>query len=1004
MADGKIKGGDLFEDDGVIKRLIEQLKEAEENLDAYRKQAAKAEAALKKLTGATDEEAEQIAFLNKQSKTLLRNTIRLNNSRNDAAKELARVRAEQTTVNRLTKNEAKLAQAAAGSYDALSAELSILKTRYKQLSEAEREFSEEGTQVVARINEVTDKLKELDANVGVNSRNVGNYKESVKEAINELGGLPGAAGQAADGLDTVSAAMRKLMRNPLLLFLGLIVGALGALFTGFKNSERGAELFARASGVAKGVMSELTDVSLDAVDFLSDAWDDPIGAIKDVGKALLDNILNRLKAIPLVGQAAMDAFKALWNRDFEGIKAAGEDALFAVNQAVTGLTETQVTELAEDLEEVIKEVEKTASAFADLESRKRAIIKANRGLVRSIERITTAEALATATADDTTKSFAEREAAAEKARAALEEKAGLEIRLARNNLSLINAEIDLRKANGEQVESLLDSQLNAYRELKTAERGYTLAVRDNERTRAELKQDRLERDLDILIDGADNQKAINERLLQDERLTLDARAQILRETQRLVDDSFAEQIATIQQFTGTAIDANALLEASDARALNQKIRGLGLSESIEGRLLEIVRERRTAVRDLEEAEVDLAEAVEKAAAAKIRAAEDERKQRFAAAKRAFEDRQALAESEFKLAERTSKEQAAFQIDQDIALYEFRLKAAEEFGEALTEVQRQTLRNQIAGLRAERERLFAEAANDDPKDIYQLLGINFGSDKKNEAAKQAFNFVKQQALEFLALQRQIAEAAVQTANQRVSSAEAALQAELTALSNGQAARVETRRQELADEKRQQEKALAQRKKALAAERLVQAAQTGVQLALASAKILAKFPFPTSLPFIGLMFGAFATAQVKAAKLAKQTRFGGGGQGKFRGSGSHATGNHIAFGQDNGTQLVAEPNERWAVFNKRAVAKYGPAIPSIVDAINLGKLGTVSRINHLHAAAAELPYSPQYHLAATDMSTAERHLAAIARNTRRYTYVDARGNLVVVDGNDTTTYLK
>jgi len=49
----------------------------------------------------------------------------------------------------------------------------------------------------------------------------------------------------------VSTAFKALLANPVVAVLGLIVGALGALFEGFRRSESGAALFNRAAGLLR---------------------------------------------------------------------------------------------------------------------------------------------------------------------------------------------------------------------------------------------------------------------------------------------------------------------------------------------------------------------------------------------------------------------------------------------------------------------------------------------------------------------------------------------------------------------------------------------------------------------------------------------------------------------------------------------------------------------------------------------------------------------------------
>lgn len=74
----------------------------------------------------------------------------------------------------------------ADSYKALDAQLSILRNKYKQLSAAERE-AEVGQQLGADIQRLNKQLSEQDAQLGVFTRNVGNYEESVVRALRRAG-------------------------------------------------------------------------------------------------------------------------------------------------------------------------------------------------------------------------------------------------------------------------------------------------------------------------------------------------------------------------------------------------------------------------------------------------------------------------------------------------------------------------------------------------------------------------------------------------------------------------------------------------------------------------------------------------------------------------------------------------------------------------------------------------------------------------------------------------
>jgi len=130
-----------------------------------------------KLTGAKD------------SKTIANETQKITNNYNKMNTAIKRVNKTsmeekelQKDINRRKRLLIKLNKSQAGSYDQLSAKLSLAKLKWKQLSAEQRANTKIGRRLGNEIQMTTMKLKQLDASMGVHSRNVGNYKSA-------LGGL-----------------------------------------------------------------------------------------------------------------------------------------------------------------------------------------------------------------------------------------------------------------------------------------------------------------------------------------------------------------------------------------------------------------------------------------------------------------------------------------------------------------------------------------------------------------------------------------------------------------------------------------------------------------------------------------------------------------------------------------------------------------------------------------------------------------------------------------------
>ena len=96
-----------------------------------------------------------------------------------ASKELSQAQNELKSVLDSTKQSV---QDAEGSYNALSKQMSELKKEWKATNdEAKR------NQLGEQIDKINNELKELDATIGNHQRNVGNYKQDIIDAFDEIG-------------------------------------------------------------------------------------------------------------------------------------------------------------------------------------------------------------------------------------------------------------------------------------------------------------------------------------------------------------------------------------------------------------------------------------------------------------------------------------------------------------------------------------------------------------------------------------------------------------------------------------------------------------------------------------------------------------------------------------------------------------------------------------------------------------------------------------------------
>lgn len=116
-----------------------------------------------------------------QVEELARANDKLATANTDLAREIAVAKEalrQQATENRLA---AKESLALESSQAKMEAQLDQMRLRYKKMTEAQRENTAEGKKLLAQIEQLSIKTKELDARQGVFTKNVGDYKNQLKD-------------------------------------------------------------------------------------------------------------------------------------------------------------------------------------------------------------------------------------------------------------------------------------------------------------------------------------------------------------------------------------------------------------------------------------------------------------------------------------------------------------------------------------------------------------------------------------------------------------------------------------------------------------------------------------------------------------------------------------------------------------------------------------------------------------------------------------------------------
>ena len=278
------------------------------------------------------------------------------------------------------------------------------------------------------------------------------------EALDKrTGGAVSAFKSLQSGIGSAIKAFGTLKGAIIATGLGALLVAVTSLVTYFKNTERGGDALAVVLGALGAVVGKLTDVLVKLGEKLFEAFQNPQQAIKDFGKLLKENIVNRieglLELLPALGKAIGLALKG----EFSAAAKTAADAAGKVALGVEDITDkvgaavNATVEFSKSLVAAAKEGARVADLLNAVEDAERALIvqraKANKQIAE-----------ARFIADDLTKSTEERIAAVEKAGALEEEVAAKEVANQKLRLQALKAQSRISEVNEEQLVAIAEAE------------------------------------------------------------------------------------------------------------------------------------------------------------------------------------------------------------------------------------------------------------------------------------------------------------------------------------------------------------------------------------------------------------------------------------------------------------------------------------------------------------------------------------------------------------------
>jgi chromosome segregation ATPase len=292
-----IKHKDIFDDSKkVFENLMKDLEKLNTEVAKLTTTNKKLSTSLQKVKKTSDgAEAKELTRLTKQLES---STEKLNKTTSEQARKLLDVKVEQQRLNKIEKDAAVLRNKKISEYQREGIRLKELRNEYKKLAFQNKENTKEGKKLLANIQELDKKFKDVDDAVGQNQRSVGKYSDALKNA------MPGVSGMI-DGFFGMAKAAMAFIMTPIGAAIAAIVGAFKLLQSAFNRSLSSQEKLNKVTGKLGVAFNVLLDFLTPLVDFLIDGL---LEALNGAGKAM-EWIIDKMEDLGVISEETTKKIK-----------------------------------------------------------------------------------------------------------------------------------------------------------------------------------------------------------------------------------------------------------------------------------------------------------------------------------------------------------------------------------------------------------------------------------------------------------------------------------------------------------------------------------------------------------------------------------------------------------------------------------------------------------------------------------------------------------------------
>jgi len=368
------------------------------------------------------------------------------------------------------------------------------------------------------------------ANVDKLNKEIQKTKESTDESNESFGLLGSTADQVSGGLvsgfqsglkgaKTLIGGMKTLKGAIASTGVGLLVVALGTLYTWMQTSEKGAKALAKAELFGQAFWKVLTDQIDDFIsNDLTAFFEDPLAGIQKFGTLIktyvYDQVMNIINGLGLLGEAISLVFEGEFSQAAEKAKEGAlmfGEGLVSLFPATAILT-AEMRVLNSVLEGAGEEMEKAAEKANSLAEIQFMLVEATKAYTIASAQLQQTIDLEQKIIDDTTRSYEERTEALDRQSEALEAKAKLDLQQAKLQETALRREIEIT-ANFEERKAKEQELAEAIADRIDKETQVTLVALDNAQKRREidLEEEERKKSINQMLEDLSTENIENER-------------------------------------------------------------------------------------------------------------------------------------------------------------------------------------------------------------------------------------------------------------------------------------------------------------------------------------------------------------------------------------------------------------------------------------------------------------------------------------------------------------